>query len=148
MPSDPQTRVLYVDDHDDTCEMLRILLALQGIEVTCVKSAVGAALLMKANRFDMFILDVWLPGLNGLAFCREIRTTDSQTPILFYSGAAYDVDKKKGLAAGADAYVTKPDIDGLIETVLVLLSKAKTSAVAVISSEARSVGRLVFSAVL
>ena len=125
MPSDTLSRVLCVDDDEDAGEMLSLLLKSHGIEVTCTQSAAGAWLKMKVECFDLYLLDAWLPLLNGFEFCRQIREFDSDTPILFYSGAAYDTDKQKGISAGANAYVTKPDVDGLIKTIEDLIAKAK-----------------------
>jgi CheY-like chemotaxis protein len=110
--------------------MLSLLLKSQRIEVTCAQSAADAWLKIKAQCFDLYLLDAWLPKLDGFEFCRQIRQLDSKTPILFYSGAAYDADKQKGFAAGANAYVTKPDLEGLIETTLDLIAKARAADVA------------------
>ena len=130
MPSNTPCRVLCVDDDVDACEMLSLLLKSQRIEVTCAQSAADAWLKIKAQCFDLYLLDAWLPKLDGFEFCRQIRQLDSKTPILFYSGAAYDADKQKGFAAGANAYVTKPDLEGLIETTLDLIAKARAADVA------------------
>lgn len=73
------------------------------------------------------MLDGWLPGIDGFELCKQIREFDSVTPILFYSGAAYDTDKEKGIAAGANAYVTKPNVEGLIQTILDLIATAQTT---------------------
>jgi DNA-binding response OmpR family regulator len=117
MPTLIRSRVLFVDDDEDACEMLRLLMSSSGIDATCAQSAAEAWPLIRSQRFDLFILDGWLPGIDGFEFCRQIREFDSNTPILFYSGAAYERDKQKGIAAGANAYVTKPDVDGLIQTI-------------------------------
>jgi CheY-like chemotaxis protein len=116
--------VLFVDDDEDACEMLRLLMRSSGIDATCAPSAVEAWPLINAQCFDLLVLDGWLPGIDGFEFCRQIREFDSDTPILFYSGAAYDTDKQKGIAAGANAYVTKPDVDALIQTIEKLTTKA------------------------
>jgi DNA-binding response OmpR family regulator len=130
MPSNTLPRVLCVDDDEDACEMLSLLLKSQRIDVTCAQSAAEAWLKIKAECFDLYLLDAWLPRLDGFEFCRQIRELDSNTPILFYSGAAYDADKQKGIAAGANAYVAKPDVEGLIETISDLIAKAKADDVA------------------
>jgi DNA-binding response OmpR family regulator len=127
MPSTTLSRVLCVDDDLDACELLSLLLKPQRIDVTCAQSAAEAWRLIKAQCFDLYLLDGWLPQLDGFEFCRQIREFDSKTPILFYSGAAYDADKQKGIAAGANAYVSKPDVEGLIETVVALIAKAKAA---------------------
>jgi DNA-binding response OmpR family regulator len=125
MPSQTRSRVLCVDDDEDACEMLSVLMKSYGIDATCTQSAAEAWLRIKAERFDLYLLDAWLPRLDGFEFCRQIRKSDSTTPIVFYSGAAYDADKQKGMEAGANAYVIKPDVDGLIETMVDLIAKAK-----------------------
>ena len=125
MPSDPRSRLLCVDDDDDACEMLSVLLKTYGIDVTCAQSAADAWALINAQHFDVYMLDGWLPDLNGFDFCRQIREVDSQTPILFYSGAAYEADRQRGIDAGANDYVTKPDINGLIGSIERLIAKAK-----------------------
>jgi CheY-like chemotaxis protein len=129
MPTLKSTRVLFVDDDEDACEILKLLMSSCGIDATCARSAVEAWPLIKGQCFDLYVLDGWLPGIDGFEFCRQIRESDSDTPILFYSGAAYDKDKQKGIAAGASAYVTKPDVDGLIKTIVKLLAKAKARSV-------------------
>ena len=119
MPSDTDTRsrVLCVDDDLDACEMLNALLESYRIDVVCTQSAAEAWPLIRTECFDLYLLDAWLPKLDGFEFCRQIRAFDSSTPIIFYTGAAYDVDRLKGIAAGANAYVTKPDVEGLIENI-------------------------------
>lgn len=117
MPTLNRSRVLFVDDDEDACEILSLLMRSCGIDATCVQSAVEARALIREQRFDLFVLDGWLPGIDGFELCRQIREFDSDTPVLFYSGAAYDTDKQMGLAAGANAYITKPDVDGLIKTI-------------------------------
>jgi CheY-like chemotaxis protein len=125
MPTLNRSRVLFVDDDEDACEILRLLMSSCGIDATCAQSAVEAWPLIRGQSFDLFVLDGWLPGIDGFEFCRQIREFDSDTPILFYSGAAYDVDKQRGIAAGANGYITKPDVDGLIKTIADLIAKAK-----------------------
>lgn len=125
MPTLNSTRVLFVDDDEDACEILKLLMSSYGIDATCANSSLQAWPLIRGQCFDLYVLDGWLPGIDGFEFCRQIRESDSDTPILFYSGAAYDVDKQKGIAAGANAYVTKPDVDGLIKTIADLVAKAR-----------------------
>jgi two-component system, OmpR family, response regulator len=121
----PRFRVLCVDDDADACAMLSELLRLSGIQCQCADSAAEARTLIRAERFDLYLLDAWLPDMDGFEFCRQIRTIDSITPILFYSGAAYDSDKQQGIAAGANAYVVKPEVDNLVETMSRLVSEAR-----------------------
>lgn len=130
MPSPSRFKVLYVDDDNDACEMISLLLDKQYIEVTCAQSAAEATMKIKARRFDLVMLDVWLPQVDGFEFCRQLRASNSDMPVLFYSGAAYDADIRRGLEAGASAYLVKPNIDSLSQTVMGLLT-----------NEGRSIGR-------
>lgn len=138
----PRCRVLYVDNDEDTCEMVRLLFSSHGVEVSCVESAADAALKIKTVKFDLLMLDVWLPGLDGLEFCRQVRRTDSLTPILFYSGAAYASDIAKGLAAGANAYLVKPDIDGLTRAVLSLVQERCSAAISIVKPDKQKIPAL------
>ena len=108
MRSHPRPRVLCVDDDEDSRVMLVTLLKQAFIEATAVGTAAQALSLIQAEHFDMYMLDGWLPEIDGFELCRLIRESDSTTPILFYSGAAYDTDKERAFLAGANAYVRKP----------------------------------------
>jgi two-component system OmpR family response regulator len=107
-------RVLCVDDDEDARAMLVTLLGLASMEAKAVGSAPQALALIQSEHFDLYMLDGWLPEIDGFELCRKIRALDSHNPIVFFSGAAYAADKEKGIAAGADAYVTKPDIHELV----------------------------------
>ena len=117
MSSKPRPRVLCVDDDEDSCEMLTVLLKLKLIEAKTVGTAAQALSSIQKEHFDLYVLDAWLPGIDGFELCRRMRTIDRHTPILFFSGAAHETDRKKGLEAGANAYVAKPEIHGLIQTI-------------------------------
>jgi DNA-binding response OmpR family regulator len=111
-----------VEDDVDTCAMISSLLNLINCEVTSAGSADEARDKIRNGRFDLYILDNWLPGASGVELCREIREYDRTTPIMFYSGVGYDSDREQGLSAGAQAYLVKPsDIAGLLEIAKQLL---------------------------
>ena len=110
-------RILCVDDDEDTCLMLVTLLGQQNYEVTAVKTVSEALELARAVSFSLYILDEWFPRDAGLVLCRKIREFDPHTPIIFYSGAAFDSDKEEALYAGAQAFVAKPYVEELIMTV-------------------------------
>ena len=133
MLSNPRARVLYVDEDNDTREMLAELLTHSLIETKAVGTASQALSLIQTEHFDLFLMDTWLPDLDGVELCRRVRVLAPDTPVLFYSGAAYDDDKKRAMDAGANAYVTKPEIDGLLERVnsLVSVTNGVTTSVAV-----------------
>jgi DNA-binding response OmpR family regulator len=76
----------------------------------------------------LYLLDNWIPGASGIELCGWLRKFHKDTPILFYSGAAYEQDKHAALAAGAKAYLTKPaDNEKLLEEVSHLISDARRS---------------------
>ena len=127
MPDPAPSRVLVVDDDADACEIVDLLLKPHQIEVTCAPTPVEAWRLIKSEPFDLLMLDVRMPRLDGYEFCRQVREVDPNTPILFYSGAAYEADKQKGIAAGANAYVVKPALDELIDTTINLIAKRKSA---------------------
>ena len=128
MLSELQHRVLCVEDDEDAREMLSQLLKFSLIETRAVGTAVQALSLIEAEHFDLYLLEAWLPDLDGVELCRRVRILDRHTPIIFYSGAAYDNDKKRAIEAGANGYVTKPDIYRLLGSVTELVSLAKSVA--------------------
>jgi CheY-like chemotaxis protein len=114
MPIQPRPRVLCVDNDEDSREMLSTLLKSYRLETETVATAAQALSLIQAERFDLYLLEAWLPGLDGFELCRRMRDVDPHTPILFFSGAAFEADEKRGFDAGATDYVSKPDVDGLL----------------------------------
>jgi two-component system, OmpR family, response regulator len=129
VPSKPLPRVLCVEDDEDSRVMLIALLRHALIEAQAVGTAVQAISSIQTERFDLYLLDSRLPGVDGFDLCRRIRDFDPDTPILFFSGAAYEADKKRGIEAGANAYVIKPDFDGLLGTINQFVSYAESGAV-------------------
>ena len=78
-----------------------------------------------AMSFELYLIDNWLPGESGIDLCKRLREFDRRTPILFYSGAAYEYDKRAAFAAGAQGYLTKPmEIGKLVQEVAQLISAA------------------------
>ena len=114
MSFNPRLRVLYVDNNEDCGAMITASLNCSKIETRVAASGSQALALMKAERFDLYVLEAWLPDLDGFELCQRMRLADPNTPVIFFSGAAYESDKKRGFVAGADAYVSKPDIDALV----------------------------------
>ena len=128
MPSQPPTRVLYVDYDDDSREMLRTLLAISQISVKAVATAESALSLIRSEPFDLYLLDSWLADCDSFALCRMIREAKPNTPVLFFSSDAYEADKRRGLDAGASAYICKPDLDGLIGSITRFASQGNSIA--------------------
>lgn len=108
----PKARILCTEDDIDTRDLVRLILELEGFEVISADSAEEAISLARSGHFDLYLLDNWMPGISGDNLCRKLREFDSTTPVLFYSGAAYESDKARALAAGAQGYVVKPASDG------------------------------------
>jgi DNA-binding response OmpR family regulator len=104
----PNVRILCTDDDADTRELLRLSLELKGFQVICAETAEQAVVLAQNSSFDLYILDNWMPRLDGDDLCRKLREFDSTTPILFYSGAASESDKAQAMACGAQGYIVKP----------------------------------------
>jgi len=104
-------------------------LATSGYDIKCVESPFEALDLVKKEKFDLIILDNWMPGMIGTELTRLIRDFDLTTPILFYSAAAYAADKQAAFDAGANGYLTKPTgIDELLDEVNRLISRDGQSA--------------------
>src|ERR1043165_3956413 len=81
----------------------------QTYEVTPFPNAQEAISALESKKYDLYLLDIWLPDADGVELCREIRKTDSVTPIIIFSAIADTENMSKGLDAGADAYLTKPN---------------------------------------
>jgi CheY-like chemotaxis protein len=126
--SEVKCRVLCVDDHEDTPEMLKLLLSDSDYEVHAAHSVDEAMQLARTYEFDLYVLDKRLPDGSGLELCQMLSQLTPGVSCIFYSGDAYEIHRQEALAAGADAYVPKPDIDALIEAVHKLLSKRECAA--------------------
>ena len=101
-------RVLYIEDHEDTRELVTLLLTQKSYDVVTGDSIQSGIALASADQFDLYLLDSWLPDGSGLELCQLIRQFDKTTPILFYSAAAYASDRELALQSGAQAYMIKP----------------------------------------
>ncbi|MEX0308704.1 MAG: response regulator transcription factor [Tateyamaria sp.] len=102
-----ETRILVVDDDPHIRSVLRIALQQAGHAVD--EAGDGAEGLAKARsgRFDLLVLDIGLPEMDGLSLCRSLRATD-QTPVLFLTARDDEIDRVLGFELGGDDYVTKP----------------------------------------
>src|SRR4030095_6599425 len=101
-------RVLYIEDHEDTRELVTLVLEQRNYEVVTGSTIESGVVLAHSQQFDLYLLDSWLPDGSGLDLCRRIREFDKVTPILFYSAAAYEIDRDLALRCGAQAYLVKP----------------------------------------
>lgn len=101
------SKILIIEDEESIAELEKDYLEISGYDVETESN--GAKGLEKAltNEYDMFILDLMLPGMDGFEICKKIREKKN-TPILMVSAKKDDIDKIRGLGLGADDYITKP----------------------------------------
>ena len=101
------SRILIIEDEVAIADLERDYLELSGFTVEIENTGdVGLARALK-EEFDLFILDLMLPGVDGFEICKRIRD-EKNTPILMVSAKKEDIDKIRGLGLGADDYITKP----------------------------------------
>ena len=101
-------RVLYIEDHEDTRELVTLVLEQKSYEVVTGSTIKSGVALAGSQEFDLYLLDSWLPDGSGLELCKQIREFDKATPIVFYSAAAYESDRELAIDSGAQAYLVKP----------------------------------------
>jgi two-component system, OmpR family, alkaline phosphatase synthesis response regulator PhoP len=101
-------KVLLIEDDINIVELLTIHLNDLSCHVTTEGNGLRGLSIAKEQSFDLIILDIMLPGMNGMEICRRIRQTDRHTPILILSAKSEEIDKVVGLETGADDYLTKP----------------------------------------
>src|SRR4051812_47201036 len=107
-----ETHVLFVEDDDVIREATQLALERDGFTVTAVADGLAGLEAFQADRPDVALLDVMVPGLDGVSLCRRIRDI-STVPVIMLSARADSIDVVLGLEAGADDYVTKP-FDGAV----------------------------------
>ena len=130
-------RVLVVEDDEGIREMLKYNLASAGFSVHEASDGAAGLRTARTSRPDLILLDLMLPGMSGLDFCRALRKT-SQVPIIMLTAKDTEVDKIVGLELGADDYITKPfSIREVLARVNSVLRRAQPDA-----SEPRSVPEL------
>ena len=101
------SRILIVEDEVAIADLEKDYLELSGFEVEIENDGTNGLARALAEDFDLFILDLMLPGIDGFEICKEIREKNN-TPILMVSAKKDDIDKIRGLGLGADDYITKP----------------------------------------
>lgn len=101
-------RILLVEDEEHLQEAIKLNLELEGYKVVAVGNGIESVKIFKQERFNLVVLDVMLPELDGFSVCEAIRLHNNAVPILFLSAKNASEDKILGLKRGADDYMTKP----------------------------------------
>jgi DNA-binding response OmpR family regulator len=120
-------RILYAEDHQDTRELVSLLLRHSNYEVIGTECGADALDQARQEQFDLYLLDTILPDISGIELCHKIREFDASTPILFFSGVAHEADKLRALSCGAQGYLTKPgEINELTVTISRLIRNSQS----------------------
>jgi two-component system alkaline phosphatase synthesis response regulator PhoP len=127
--ADKKFSILLVEDEENLQEALRLNLELEGYEVTSSYDGVHALKMVHQEHFDLIILDVMLPEMDGITVCETIRLTNTEMPILILSARNASADRVLGLKKGADDYLTKPfNLEELLLRVDKLIKKSEQMA--------------------
>jgi two-component system, OmpR family, response regulator MprA len=129
-------RILIVDDDRAIRESLNRALSLEGYETATANDGAAALAAMSQQRPDLLVLDVMMPGVDGLTVCRVLRAQGDSLPVLVLTARTETADKVAGLDAGADDYLPKPfDLDELLARVRALLRRSNGAGSAVAESQ-------------
>jgi len=133
-------KALIVEDDRDIVELIRIHMADLSCEIDAASEGNEGLRMALENAYDLIILDVMLPGMEGTEICRRIRGKEIDTPILMLTAKSEEFDKVLGLEMGADDYITKPfSIREFIARVKALLRRAERQASAATAAEKEAV---------
>jgi two-component system response regulator MprA len=122
-------RVLVVDDDDAIRNSLQLALELEGYEVSVASDGGEALARLREDPRDVIVLDLMMPGIDGLTVCRVLRSEHDRTPILMLTARTQTSDRVEGLDAGADDYLPKPfDLTELLARLRALLRRAQPAA--------------------
>jgi DNA-binding response OmpR family regulator len=139
-----ETHVLFVEDDDVIREATTLALERDGFGVTAVAHGLAGLEAFQEHRPDLALLDVMVPGLDGVSLCRRIRD-ESLVPVIMLSARADPIDVVLGLEAGADDYVTKP-FDGAVLTARIraVLRRFGSASAVVAGADAEATSQLEF----
>ncbi len=101
-------RVLVVDDDPDVRALVELKLRLEGLEVVTAETGEEALAMLSMQSFDLVVLDLMMPGIDGIEVCRRIRERNADLPVIMLTARAQESDVERGLTVGATDYVTKP----------------------------------------
>ncbi len=108
MDHEKPKKLMVVDDDARIRDLLRRYLSQEGYEVFVAEDSKAMSRIMVKERFDLIVLDLMLPGEDGLSICKRLRASKDQTPIIMLTAKGEDVDRIIGLEVGADDYLPKP----------------------------------------
>src|SRR5215813_9356125 len=118
--------ILVVEDEDHLHETLKLNLELEGYEVTSAYNGADALKTVQNEYFDLIIMDIMLPGIDGISVTENIRVQQNEVPILILSAKNTGADRVLGLKKGADDYLAKPfNLEELLLRVQKLIEKNK-----------------------
>lgn len=129
-------KILLVEDDEFTAQLISDALTAHHYLVNTARDGKTGLELTKTYRYDLILLDVVVPGLDGMSLCRQLRSQGAQMPILMLTGKSSSSDRIEGLEAGADDYVVKPfDIPELVARIRALLRRRQATLQTVITWE-------------
>ncbi len=132
-PQQTPHRILIVEDNAAISDIAATALRYSGHAVTQSADGLEALSLARSTAFDLAVLDVMLPGIDGLEVCRRLRNDRSTMPILFLTARAEPDDRIRGFATGGDDYLTKPfTVDELVYRVAAILRRSNPSSGSVV----------------
>ena len=121
-------RILVVEDEKDLADTIKLNLELEDYHPIVVKDGLDAISAFKEQSFDLVILDIMIPSINGIEVCENIRLQDSSVPIMFLSAKSRSEDRILGLKKGGDDYLTKPfNLEELILRISNLIARNQTN---------------------
>lgn len=126
MSKTPKASILIAEDEESLREALKLNLELEGYEVTTAETGPSVIKTVKNEYFDLIVLDIMLPEMDGITVCETIRMQHNDVPILFLSARNTSADRVEGLKKGGDDYMTKPfNLEELLLRVDKLIVKNK-----------------------
>jgi len=138
------TNVLVVEDQHDIANLIRINLEMIGNEVTCCHNAKDAFAQLQEQDFQLILLDLNLPDMDGLDICKKIRETDQIVPIMMLTARSEELDRVQGLEAGSDDYLAKPfSVLELQARVKALLRRSQVQAIKEVPIEVITIADLI-----
>jgi len=123
-------KILYLEDDLDSIELVTFTLGLDQIQVTPVSNCDEALELAKRGSYDLYLLDGLLDSGYSFELCRKLRAYNPDVPVVFYTALGFPQDIKDGVSAGANAYLVKPFVGDLADTLRGAVREKKKQTVA------------------